>query len=133
MRENRKDNIIFRNHGAIEHKKLGNYYNNFDLFIFPTKNESLGLVALEALACGTPIIGTDIPITKLYIKDGFNGFIYKSGDIDSLVKCIKKYFKLNSNSKNEMQLNARATSLNFEHNKVTIELINQYKKIVQKK
>ena len=32
-----------------------------------------------------------------------------------------------------MQLNARATSLNFEQNKVTIELINQYKKIVQKK
>ena len=128
-----KRNLIFYNHGSVAQNKLPNYYNNFDIFIFPSKrveNESLGLVALEALACGVPIIGTDIPITKLYIKHNFNGFIYKAGDVESLIISIQKYLNLDINIKTKMQLNARTTALNFERNKVTNELLEKYKRII---
>ena len=128
-----KGKIDFNYHGSINHKELPKFYNKFDLFIFPTKrsdSESLGLVALEALACGIPIIGTDIPITKLYIKDGYNGFIYKKGNINSLTNCLQKYYKMESNLKDQMKSNSREIALNFEKNKVTKKLINKYKDIL---
>ena len=130
-----KRNLIFYNHGSIDQNKLPDHYNNFDVFIFPSKrveNESLGLVALEALACGVPIIGTDIPITKLYIKHNFNGFIYKAGDVESLINSIEKYLNLDINLKTKMQFHARTTALNFERNKVTIELLKKYKGIIKR-
>src|SRR5699024_4781988 len=47
--------------GVLSQKELNTFYNKLDLFIFPTKaKESLGLVGLEAMACGTPIIGSKI-------------------------------------------------------------------------
>ena len=128
-----RKNLIFFNHGSIAQNKLPDHYNNFDIFIFPSKrvqNESLGLVALEALACGVPIIGTDIPATKLYIKNNFNGFLYKTGDVESLVDSIIRYLKLGIDLKTKMKFHARTTALNFERSKITIELLKRYKRII---
>jgi len=132
---NLKDKITFRLYGSINQKKLPIIYNKFDVFIFSTRrteSESLGLVALESLACGVPVIGTDIPVTNLYIKDGYNGFIYKKGNIDSLVQCLENYLKLDKNQRKRMQINAREMAFNFEKNKVNEELIYSYSRILRK-
>src|SRR5690606_38947865 len=47
------------------------YYNQIEAFVFPTTlEESLGLVGLESMACGTPVIGSNIGGLKSYIDDG---------------------------------------------------------------
>ena len=47
--------------GLVENDSLASYYAAADVFVLPSVLESLGGVALEALACGTPVISTDTP------------------------------------------------------------------------
>ena len=55
-----------------------------DLFILPSEQESFGLSALEAMACGVPVIGTDTGGLPEVIKDGEAGFLLPVGDIQGM-------------------------------------------------
>lgn len=51
------------------------YYAIADMFVLPSAYESFGLVFLEALACGVPVIATRVGIAPEIIRDGVNGFL----------------------------------------------------------
>ena len=94
-------------------------FNQFDLFIFPTiLNESLGLVGLEAMSCGVPVVASNIGGPSGYISDGYNGFQFGTGDVSELLKRVERYLLLTSASKDEMSNNAFKTSINYQHQKV---------------
>lgn len=78
--------------GLLPQDKLAEYYNAIDFFVFPTKREgeSLGLVAVEAMACGTPVIASDFAAPKDYVKDQDNGFKFEVDDEYGLASCIEK-------------------------------------------
>lgn len=65
----------------LPQEKLAELYNVSDVFVFPTMlEESLGLVAIEAMACGCPVIGSNYAALKYYIKNGVNGFRFAVGN-----------------------------------------------------
>ena len=74
-----KDNVIFM--GYIENSDLPKYYASSDIFVLPSietkggDTEGLGVVLLEAMACGTPVIGSNIGGITDIIKDGETGFL----------------------------------------------------------
>jgi glycosyltransferase involved in cell wall biosynthesis len=79
-------------YGPLAQKELGEKYRSFDYFLFPTRRESFGLVAVESLACGTPVICSAIePLTDMLFH-GDNGFLFKDGCADSLYENIGKCF-----------------------------------------
>ena len=51
------------------------YYAIADMFVLPSAYESFGLVLLEALACGVPVIATRVGVAPEIIRDGMNGFL----------------------------------------------------------
>ena len=53
-----------------------------DLFLLPSHHESFGLVALEAMACGTVVLATDTGGTREVIEHGVNGFLFSPEDLD---------------------------------------------------
>ncbi len=55
-----------------------------DLFLLPTSSESFGLSALEALASGVPVIGTNAGGLPEVVRDGETGFLCGVGDVDSM-------------------------------------------------
>src|SRR5699024_9995781 len=61
-------------------------YSISDLMFLLSEKESFGLVALEAMACGVPCIGTNVGGIPEVIDDGINGFICELGNIDQIVK-----------------------------------------------
>lgn len=55
-----------------------------DLFLLPTERESFGLSALEALACGVPVIGTRAGGLPEVVRDGVTGFLRDVGDVEGM-------------------------------------------------
>lgn len=110
--------------GGIEQNKLGAVYNNIDVLIFPSKreSESLGLVGIEAMACGTPVIGTNIGGIPSYLKNEYNGLLVPVGDIDALSNAIIKFAQLTFAQRKEMRENAIKTAQRYYRDNVIKEL-----------
>ena len=63
--------------------------NRFDIFVMTSKFEAGPMTLFEAMSMSKPIISTDVGDVKKFIKNGFNGFIFKVGDTKVLAKRIK--------------------------------------------
>lgn len=100
--------------GAVAHEKLPEYYSQMDLFVFPTKlEESLGLVGLEAMACGIPVAGSQIGGLTDYIEEGVNGFFFTPGDSEALANKIKYHYQGNRQRRETYSRNAVLTARRF--------------------
>ena len=80
------DNLYFP--GYVPREILKGAYSGADLFIFPTFEETEGIVLLEALATKINVLVRDIPIYEGWFEDGVN--IYKASNIDQFEEKIKK-------------------------------------------
>jgi len=116
---------------GLDQTKLCEYYNTFDLFLFLSKRktESLGLVGIESMACGTPVIGTSIGGIPSYLIDGYNGFLVPNDDILSVVNAIKKYQFMRYEDKMHMRENCIKSSQSFFRDKVCNELSEHFTQI----
>lgn len=98
---------------SVNQNKLNIYYNKFDVLLFPTFKESLGLVGLESLSTGTPVIGTDIPPVNEYIVDRGNGFLFKKGSSEELTAAIIKFINLDFSQRSNMSKNAYGSAKKY--------------------
>ena len=82
-----KDKVVFL--GSVEQTQLQKYYSVADALVVPSLYESFGLVTVEALACGTPVIVSRIGKMKSIVKEGKNGFSFYPDDPPSLRQAIE--------------------------------------------
>lgn len=61
--------------GSVGQSELRSYYSAADVFVLPSHYESFGLVALEAMACGTPIVASRVGGIPSFVDDGVNGYL----------------------------------------------------------
>lgn len=61
--------------GARDRAELPAFYNRLDVFVIPSTQEGLGIVGLEAMACGCPVVSTRCGGAEDYVHDGVNGFL----------------------------------------------------------
>lgn len=88
---NGRKNVKFL--GFLSREDLLAFYSSLDIFIFPSTAETQGLVALEAMACGTPIVGANALALKDTIQEGVTGYLYESRNKDELIKKIELAYK----------------------------------------
>jgi D-inositol-3-phosphate glycosyltransferase len=67
------DRVQFR--GSVPQEDLPSYYGAASILVVPSHYESFGLAAVEALACGTPVVGSMVGGLPTVIRDGDNGFL----------------------------------------------------------
>ncbi|HMK65553.1 MAG TPA: glycosyltransferase [Thermodesulfobacteriota bacterium] len=84
-----QDSITFL--GMIKHDQLPDFYSAADLCIMPSYYESFGLVALEALACGTPVIAADVGDLRNIIRQGETGYVVENNDPEKLGQAIDRF------------------------------------------
>lgn len=78
--------------GALPQRELPDWLNQMDVFVFPTQLlESLGLVAVEAMACGVPVIASDHAAPADYVADGVNGYKFPVGDSNALAQALETF------------------------------------------
>jgi D-inositol-3-phosphate glycosyltransferase len=79
--------------GLVDYERLPYFYNSADVCVFPSYYESFGLVPLESLACGIPVVATDVGDLKNIVRQGETGYIIPSQEprlISEKVKIILK-------------------------------------------
>jgi D-inositol-3-phosphate glycosyltransferase len=61
--------------GAVDHERLPLFYSAADVCVVPSFYESFGLVALEAMACGTPVVASRVGGLEVTVRDGETGYL----------------------------------------------------------
>ena len=74
--------------GWIAHDKLPEYLNSLKLLVIPSYGEIGPHIVFEAMACGTPVLGTPVGIMRDVIKDGETGFLLADNSPESIVRNI---------------------------------------------
>ena len=117
--------------GPVAHDRLPEVYNSFDVFAFTTTTttESLGLVGIEAMACGVPVIGSNFAGPKCYIADGSNGYLFRKGDAADLTLKLKKYLDSTPDEKETLSKGALDTAKNYDTQAVMAALFHFIKDI----
>jgi len=84
------NNVTFL--GSIEQQQLKRYYSAADALVVPSLYESFGLVTVEALACGTPVIVSKIGKMKTIVKEGKNGIFFLPNNPASFSQGLVHFF-----------------------------------------
>jgi D-inositol-3-phosphate glycosyltransferase len=69
---------------------LPHYYRAADLCLMPSRYESFGMVALEAMACGVPVVASRVGGLAVTIQDGVTGLLVPEGDSEALVAGVRR-------------------------------------------
>ena len=75
--------------GAQPQQTLRDYYVAADVTVLPSYYESFGMVALEAMACGSPVVGSRVGGLATTVRDGVTGFLVPDGDAGALAERIE--------------------------------------------
>jgi D-inositol-3-phosphate glycosyltransferase len=75
--------------GLVRQEQLPYYYSAADVCVVPSYYESFGLVPLEALACGTPVVAADVGNLRNIIRQGETGYVTKDNSPEELVAGIQ--------------------------------------------
>jgi D-inositol-3-phosphate glycosyltransferase len=76
--------------GPQPQPRLRLYYSAADATIMPSYYESFGMVALEAMACGSPVIASRVGGLPTTVRHGLTGFLVPDGDAEALADCIRR-------------------------------------------
>jgi glycosyltransferase involved in cell wall biosynthesis len=87
--------------GFLDREELPAFYSALDVFAFPSPVETQGIVALEANACGTPVVGVDSGALEDTVDDDATGYVYPKGDMAAfragIERALGEYDRLREN------------------------------------
>ena len=106
-------------------KELVNLYHSADIFCLPSIDEGFGMVVLEAMSAGLPVILSDNVGASDLIENYKEGIITKAKDVDELAKAIK-YFIDNPSKIKVFGAQAHKTALNYDVKKYQQKMIDFY-------
>jgi phosphatidylinositol alpha-mannosyltransferase len=116
--------------GQVSGEAMPKYYAACDLFVFPSYGDSLGLVVLEAMAVGKPVIVSNIPGINEIVKSGETGLLIPPKDPSSLAHAIT-YLLKNNDLMTKMGKNARTSAIQRSWDMVALEMSKIYENVVR--
>ena len=118
--------------GKRDQDKLPYYYSAAELVVMPSHYESFGMVALEAMACGTPVIASEVGGLAYLVKDGETGFTIPDGEPEEL--CEKITWLLNDPQLQQtMSQRAVEYAQDYAWEKIAAQIVEVYKSLLSEK
>lgn len=111
--------------GFVKNTELPKYYSAADMLCIPSTFETQGIVCLEAMACGKPVVGADYMALHELIKDGKNGEKFSP---QSSIDCAKKIERVLNNA--DKYNTVISTADNYSVEKTTDKLLKVYKSLL---
>ncbi len=107
------------------------YYSAAELLVMPSLYESFGMVALEAMACGTPVIASEVGGLGYLVQDGVTGYTIPDSDPDAL--CDKLSCLLgDAHLRETMGLAASQYALDYAWEKIAAQMVDVYLGLVRR-
>jgi len=121
-----QDSVTFI--GRIEHDGLPAYYSAADVLAVPSYYESFGLVALESLASGTPVVATKVGAMESILREGETGHVVNHGSPRSIADGIETFIsRPHPSSADEV----RASVFKFSWANVAAAMIDEYATVLR--
>ena len=121
---NLQDSVEFL--GALNREQVAEQMQNCDCFVLPSRYETFGVVYIEAMACGKPVIAVRNGGPDDFVKD-FNGLLIEPEQVDSLISSMKQM--IDKKDDYNIQKIAAYVRDNFSQKAIAEQLENIYKYI----
>ena len=115
--------------GYLRGQELASAYASADAFVFPSRTETLGLVLLEAMAAGTPVVAANSGGIPDIVTNGINGHLFDPADEKGAITATQKLLA-QSEERETLRQNARAEAERWGWSAATQQLRNYYQKII---
>ncbi len=117
--------------GSRDQDTLQYYYSAAEVVVMPSHYESFGLVALEAMACGTPVVASETGGLVFLIRDGETGFHVPAGDAEALADRLEM---LLSDPELQAQLGQQAAKYarGYDWTTITDQILELYSQLIPK-
>ena len=115
--------------GRRGQQTLPYYYSAAEVVVMPSHYESFGMVALEAMACGTPVIASRVGGLAYLVKDGETGYSVPAQDPEALAEKLRAFF-VDPDLRNKMGRKAVAYAQDFRWEKITAQIAEIYRQMV---
>lgn len=118
--------------GFVDDERLLEYYLNSDIFVFPSRRESFGLVLAEAMASSLPVISTTAGAIPEVVENGVTGILVPPEDPEKLASAVINLLDDSEKMKLMGLMGKERVEKYFTWNKVAIRAIDCYNEIVKK-
>ncbi|MGB9521615.1 MAG: glycosyltransferase family 4 protein [Anaerolineales bacterium] len=78
--------------GQIEYLELPTYYQSANIYLSASHSDGSSVSMLEAMACGKPVIVSDLPGNREWVVDGKQGWIFPDGDVNALAETMQRAY-----------------------------------------
>ena len=118
--------------GKRRQDTLQYYYSAAEVVVMPSHYESFGMVALEAMACGTPVIASQVGGLAFLVQDGETGYTIPAEDHDALCDRLKDLLG-DESLRQRMGRNAAEYAQNYNWEKIAKQIVSVYIELVKNK
>ncbi len=118
--------------GVLKGQDLVDCYHAMDIFAFASLSETQGLVLVEAMAAGVPVVALDAPGVREVVKDGYNGRLVFEENQANFSEAIFWCLKQSSGEFVQMQKNSLATTKEFAIDLCAHRLLKVYQDVSRK-
>lgn len=115
--------------GYLTGKELGAAFASSDAFVFPSRTETLGLVLLEAMAAGCPVVAARSGGIPDIVTDGVNGYLFNPADEQGAITATQRLLE-RQEERETLRQNARAEAERWGWAAATRQLQNYYRALV---
>jgi glycosyltransferase involved in cell wall biosynthesis len=126
------DRVTF--YGEVSDLKLRTLYNAADVFVLPSTNrcEAFGIVQLEAMACGKPVVSTDLPTGVRFVNQHeITGLIVRPGDPEALANALNRLLGDAALRSNLGSAARRRTKQEFSAGQMAARTLELYREILE--
>jgi len=117
--------------GVLSGAQLTRAYSILDVFAFSSKSETQGLVLIEAMATGVPVIALDAPGARDVVETGENGFLLpENTPPNQFAKALVKVANLNRESRKKLRTGAKATASAYSQESTVQRTLDLYKLVI---
>ena len=123
-----EERVVFA--GRVHPDQLADYYAAADFLALPSHYESFGLVVLEALACGTPVLATPVGVAQAVIAEGVNGTLVAGPDAQSVAQGMLRLLQRPADMR-PSPARVRATVAQYGWHRTAEALVRRYTRAVR--